>query len=145
MKKQMIGALLVVALLAGCAAHRDRGSFVNDKALEASAAQSVATDATSAIMAQYPPGKTSIRLLSAGSNSFSAALEQLLRKQGYRIVPPDAKVSAALEVAYVLDRKKRDGSLLLRLQFSDASGKRKMMRSYTATGQPEAGFSTIGG
>jgi len=146
MKKQMIAALLGVVLLAGCA-HRDKSSFVNDKALQAgTAVESVATDATFAIVALYPPGKTSIRLHSAGSDSFSAAFEQHLRSRGFSIVPSDSKAdSAALQVVYVLDRHKVDGSLLLRLQFTDDSGPRKMMRSYTATGQPEAAFSTIGG
>ncbi|WP_028317269.1 hypothetical protein [Desulfobulbus elongatus] len=144
--KQMIATLLGVALLAGCA-HRDKGSFVNGEALQVgTAAESIATDATSAVVALYPPGKTSIRLLVAGSDSFSAAFEQHLRARGFSIVPSaPGTAPAGLQVSYVLDRHKTDGSLMLRLQFADDSGKRKMMRSYTAAGQAEAAFSTTGG
>lgn len=143
MKIFMIVALL---LLTSCAGRHASPSYVSPALRDAETIRSIADDTTSCLAALYPPGKTSIRLMSL-KDAFSRALEDNLRNKGFTIAGTGG--SSSIQVEYNLDQlrlRSKSSSWLLRLQIiNPAEPARKLMRSYSATGQPEAGFSTIGG
>ena len=86
----------------------------------------------------YPPGHTSLYLLQAkdAGNDFAAAFEKGLRAQGFTLAAADS--ADVLIIAYTLDALDEKSAWYLQLRLSDGKA---FARSYTASGQPEAGQS----
>jgi hypothetical protein len=143
------GIFLVSLALAACVVQHTPGtSFVTPALPNEDAIQRIAIDATACLEALYPPGLTTIRLMTPKEkDGFSSLLEDKLRSSGFTVIG-SSNDSAAIQVEYILDQLKPEPShsMLLRLHLVDSSGsERKLMRSYNMAGQAEAGFSTIGG
>ena len=131
---------LVFGCLTGCAGnHNVGGSYVGT--LPQSGAASIAEDATAQLAALYPPGHTSIRLVAPKqSDAFSQALETGLRQKGFTLSP-----NGTVTMSYVLDelRSAKPPAWYLQLRIADQSHNKTLARSYTASGQPAAGFSSL--
>lgn len=143
MKRRTLLALILCLLavcLNGCAGSRTvGGSYVGT--LPQSGAASIAEDATAHLSSLYPPGHTSIRLVAPPqSDSFSQALETSLRQKGFTLSP-----NGTVTMSYVLDelRSAKPPAWYLQLRIADQSRKKTLARSYTANGQPAAGFSSL--
>lgn len=135
--------LLLICLMAGCASRGFNGSFVGElppgKAVEA-----IASDAAAQIADIYPPGHSAVFVLVPEKDDFTPAFENALRQSGFTVLASPAENAVA--VAYVLDQlnwKKSDEKVwYLQLRLSDnESGGIAFARTYTATGNPEAGRS----
>ena len=141
-RKALLALLLclVSGYLTGCAGnHNVGGSYVGT--LPQSGAASIAEDATAQLSALYPPGHTSIRLVAPKqSDAFSQALETSLRQKGFTLSP-----NGTVTMSYVLDelRSAKPPALYLQLQIADKNQNKTLARSYTASGQPVAGFSSL--
>ena len=135
---------LILCILAGCLTgcagnHNVGGSYVGT--LPQSGAASIAEDATAQLSALYPPGHTSIRLVAPKqSDAFSQALETSLRQKGFTLSP-----NGTVTMSYVLDelRSAKPPAWYLQLRIADQSHNKTLARSYTASGQPAAGFSSL--
>ena len=131
---------ILTGCLTGCAGnHNVGGSYVGT--LPQSGAVSIAEDATAQLSALYPPGHTSIRLVAPKqSDAFSQALETSLRQKGFTLSP-----SGTVTMSYVLDelRPAKPPAWYLQLRIADQSHNQTLARSYTASGQPAAGFSSL--
>ena len=102
----------------------------------------IAADAVACLSALYPPGHTSLHLLQAkdAGNDFAAAFENGLRAKGFTLAA--AESADVVIVAYTLDALDEKSAWYLQLRLSDPNGGGKAIaRSYTASGQPEAGQS----
>ena len=126
--------------LAGCAGSKNvGGSYVGT--LPQSGTASIAEDATAHLSSLYPPGHTSIRLVAPKqSDAFSQALETSLRQKGFTLSP-----NGTMTMSYVLDelRSAKPPAWYLQLRIADKSHNQTLARSYTASGQPAAGFSSL--
>lgn len=131
---------ILTGCLTGCAGnHNVGGSYVGT--LPQSGAASIAEDATAQLSSQYPPGHTSIRLVAPKqSDAFSQALENGLRQKGFSLSP-----NGTVSMSYVLDelRSAKPPIWYLQLRIADKSQNKTLARSYTASGQPAAGFSSL--
>ncbi len=143
MNRRSFFALILCTLagcLTGCAGnHNVGGSYVGT--LPQSGAASIAEDATAQLAALYPPGHTSIRLVAPKqSDAFSQALETSLRQKGFTLSP-----NGTVTMSYVLDelRSAKPPAWYLQLRIADKSHNKTLARSYTASGQPAAGFSNL--
>jgi len=139
---------LSLLLMTGCAGrHTGNTSYVTPHLNNEEAIRSIAADTTSCLVALYPPGKTTLRLDTGKSkSSFSDTLEDALRARGFSILAPGSVDSHSVQVKYILDQLRTTSQTwLLRLRLNSPTENRRMMRSYTMSGQPAAGFSTIGG
>jgi len=143
MNRKVFFALILCILagyLTGCAGtHNVGGSYVGT--LPQSGAASIAEDATAQLAALYPPGHTSIRLVAPKqSDAFSQALETCLRQKGFTLSP-----NGTVTMSYVLDelRSVKPPAWYLQLRIADKSQNKTLARSYTASGQPAAGFSSL--
>ena len=136
----LILCILLAGCLTGCAGnHNVGGSYVGP--LPQSGAAAIAEDATAQLAALYPPGHTSIRLVAPKqSDAFSQALETGLRQKGFTLSP-----SGTVTMSYVLDelRSAKPPAWYLQLRIADKSQNKTLARSYTASGQPAAGFSSL--
>lgn len=135
-----IFALILFLGLTGCAgSHKVGGSFVGQLPQEGVVV--IADDATSYISLLYPPGHTSIRLEAPPqSDEFSRALETSLRQRGFTV-----SSSATVTLSYVLDtlRSAAPPVWYLQLRIVDPKQSKIIARSYTADGNPAAGFSIL--
>ena len=143
MKRRTLLALILCLLagcLNGCAGSRTvGGSYVGT--LPQNGAASIAEDATTQLSSLYPPGHTSIRLVAPKqSDAFSQALETSLRQKGFTLSP-----NGTVTMSYVLDelRSAKPSAWYLQLRIADKSQNKTLARSYTASGQPAAGFSSL--
>lgn len=136
----LILCILLAGYLTGCAGnHNVGGSYVGT--LPQSGAASIAEDATAQLAALYPPGHTSIRLVAPKqSDAFSQALETSLRQKGFTLSP-----NGTVTMSYVLDelRLAKPPAWYLQLRIADQSHNQTLARSYSASGQPAAGFSSL--
>lgn len=139
--KRLLVCSLALALLTGCAGRFKAGnSFVGNLPKNAGV-QKIAEDAVACLVTLYPPGSTTVHLVTPKTrDDFSTMFDTSLRAKGFTLSP-----SGALTVVYVLDALRADKPLswYLQLQIADKQGSKTFTRSYTATGQPEAGFSSI--
>jgi len=135
--KRLLVCSLALALLTGCAGRIKAGnSFVGNLPKDA-AVQKIAEDAVACLLTLYPPGRTTVHLVTPKvRDDFSKMFDTSLRAKGFTLSP-----SGALTVVYVLDALRADKPLSWYLQLQ--IGGKTFTRSYTATGQPEAGFSSI--
>ncbi|MBV5277162.1 hypothetical protein JZU56_05075, partial [bacterium] len=133
------GIFLVSFALAACVVQHTPGtSFVTPALPNEEAIQRIAIDATACLEALYPPGLTTIRLMTpTEKDGFSRLLEDRLRTSGFTVVG-SSNDSAAIQVEYILDQLKPEPShsLLLRLHLVDSTSgsERKLMRSYNMAG-----------
>ena len=131
---------ILAGCLTGCAGSRTvGGSYVGT--LPQNGAASIAEDATTQLSSLYPPGHTSIRLVAPKqSDAFSQALETSLRQKGFTLSP-----NGTVTMSYVLDelRSAKPPAWYLQLRIADKSQNKTLARSYTASGQPAAGFSSL--
>ena len=123
--------LLAVALSLGCSRYGSAKSFDIGN-VPASTMQIMANDAASLIVADYPPGFTSIQIVPVASklgSGFTAVLENALRTKGFSVVPKGE--SSTLSLLYKVDRLKDDGGIwYLNLQFAGNS----IARVYNSAG-----------
>lgn len=146
-KSLIFFCLLMAMPVSGCAHKGLGGSFVGDLPTGA-AVHSIAADAAVQIAGLYPPGHTSVLLLTPkkdAGNDFSVAFEDALRRRGFTV--STAADSTTVAVAYVLDHLSSDEdgeapAWYLQLRISDnEEGGTAFARSYTASGRPEGGRS----
>ena len=136
--------LLMMLLASGCASRGPLGSYCGPLP-EGGAVSAIAADAVDCLSSLYPPGHTSVHLVPAKDveNGFAQAFERGLRTKGFTLLP--AATADAVAVAYTLDalfEKGEKSAWYLQLRISDGEGNGKSIaRSYTETGQPEAGQS----
>lgn len=121
----------------GCAKPDMIGSFCGPLP-ERGAVSAISADVVGCLSALYPPGHTSLHLLQAkdAANDFAAAFETGLRAQGFTLAA--AETADVIVVAYTLDALDEKSAWYLQLRLSDG---KVIARSYTASGQPEAGQS----
>ncbi|GAB6194292.1 hypothetical protein [Desulfocastanea catecholica] len=135
-----IFALILFLGLTGCAgSHKVGGSFVGQLPQEGVVA--IADDATSYLTSLYPPGHTSINLVTPQqSDAFSRALETNLRQKGFTL-----SGSGTVTMSYVLDtlHSAVPPVWYLQLRIVDTEQSKTIARSYTANGYPAAGFSIL--
>lgn len=134
--------LLLTLCASGCANKGIVGSFYGEMPHN-SVPVRIAGDAADYIAALYPPGHTALQVLSAddSDNPFSSAFEGGLRKIGFRMLPASdvpADSDHCISISYTLDVLEKDAAYYLQLRFSDGKA---VARSYSVTGQPEAGRS----
>jgi len=137
MKALLLSLCLSVLLSFGCASRGSIGSFAGPLP-EKNAVSAIAADAVSIISELYPPGHTSLHVLTAkdADNSFALALDNGLRARGFTLAAADG--GEAVTVAYILDRLEDKSAWYLHLRFADGKA---TARAYDAQGQPEAGQS----
>lgn len=137
MRNIFLSLCLVMLFASGCAKPGPVGSFCGPLP-ESSAVSAIAADAVACLSALYPPGHTSLHLLQAkdASNDFTAAFENGLRTKGFTLTAADS--ADVVVVAYTLDALDEKSAWYLQLRLSDGKA---ISRSYTASGQPEAGQS----
>lgn len=137
MRKSLLALCFVVILASGCAKPGLVGSFCGPLP-ERGAVMAIAADAVACLSKLYPPGHTSLHLLQAkdASNNFATAFENGLRSQGVTLAA--AESADVIIVAYILDALDEKSAWYLQLRLSDGKA---FARSYTASGQPEAGQS----
>lgn len=137
MRKLILALCFSVLFASGCAKPGLVGSWCGPLP-ERGAVSAIADDAVSCLTALYPPGHTSLYLLQAkdAGNEFAAAFENGLRAKGFTLAA--AESGDTLSVAYTLDALDEKSAWYLQLRLSDGKA---FARSYTASGQPEAGQS----
>lgn len=137
MRKTLLALCFVMLFASGCAKPGLVGSWCGPLP-EHSAVSAIAADAVACLSALYPPGHTSLHLLPAkdAGNDFAAAFEKGLRAKGFTLAAADS--ADVLIVAYTLDALDEKSAWYLQLRLSDGKA---FARSYTASGQPEAGQS----
>lgn len=138
MRKVLLSLCLTVLFASGCAKPGMIGSFCGPLP-ERGAVSAIAADAVACLSELYPPGHTGLHLLQAkdAGNDFAAAFEKGLRAKGFTLAAADS--ADALTVAYTLDALDEKSAWYLQLRLSDGKA---FARSYTASGQPEAGQSS---
>ena len=132
MKKSLVlFCLLALVLSLGCSQHRSGNSFDIGNVPD-STMQLMASDSASLIMADYPPGFTSIQIVPVASKlggGFIPVLENALRTKGFTVVTENE--SSTLSLLYKVDRLKDDGGIwYLNLQFAGHS----IARVYNSAG-----------
>lgn len=137
MRKVLLSLCFVVLLASGCAKPGLVGSWCGPLP-ERGAVSGIAADAVACLSELYPPGHTSLHLLQAKNpvNDFAAAFENGLRAKGFTLAAADS--ADILIVAYTLDMLDEKSAWYLQLRLSDGKA---FARSYSASGQPEAGKS----
>lgn len=137
MRGVLFSLLLTLLLASGCAVRGPVGSWCGPLP-ERDAISAIAGDAVACLSALYPPGHTSLHLLQAkdAGNDFAAAVENGLRSAGFTLAAADS--ADVIVVAYTLDALDEKSAWYLQLRLSDGKA---IARSYTASGQPEAGQS----
>ncbi|CAK7032684.1 MAG: hypothetical protein DESF_01374 [Desulfovibrio sp.] len=137
MRKLLLSLCLVTMFASGCAKPGLVGSWCGPLP-EQSAVAAIADDAVDCLTVLYPPGHTSLHLLPAkeAANDFAAAFESGLRAKGFTLSA--AESADVLVMAYTLDALDEKSAWYLQLRLSDGKA---FARSYTASGQPEAGQS----
>lgn len=149
MRNIFLSLCLCVLFASGCAGkHGPGGSFVGELPLTSGAVEAIAADVSSQIAELYPPGHTSLFVLTPekdAGNGFSLAFENALRGKGFTVLS-SLPAENAVAVAYILDplNWKKDGEDVwyLQLRLSDnENGGVAFARTYTASGLPEAGRS----
>lgn len=141
MRGVLFSLLLSLLLASGCAVRGPVGSWCGPLP-ERGAVSAIAADAVACLSALYPPGHTSLHLLQAkdAGNDFAAAFENGLRAKGFTLAATES--ADVVIVAYTLDALDEKSAWYLQLRLSDPNGGGKAIaRSYTASGQPEAGQS----
>lgn len=132
--------LLTVILVSGCAGRFKAGSSFVGNLPKGAAAQKIANDAADCLATLYPPGRTTVQMNAPKSqDNFSPILETSLRGKGFTV-----SSTGAVTVTYILDELRTEQSPVwyLQLRIADFQGGKTFTRSYTAAGQPEAGFSS---
>lgn len=140
---------LCLCLVAGCSGKGAGGSFASfvGDLPEGGAVASIASDASAQVAELYPPGHTSIFLLTAeedAESGFSSAFENALRQSGFTVL--QGPEENAVAVAFLLDgfvEEKKDGVKVWYLRFLVSDNDEKGMafaRTYTASGRAEAGW-----
>lgn len=131
---------LLASCLTGCAGRYNVGnSYVGP--LPKGGVATIAEDTTAHLSSLYPPGYTSIRLVTPKqSDEFSQALEASLRHKGFTLSP-----TATLTMSYILDelQSAKPPVWYLQLRIADKAQNKTFARSYTASGEPAAGFSSL--
>lgn len=137
MRKLLLSLCFVVLFASGCAKPGLVGSWCGPLP-EQNAVAAIANDAVDCLTVLYPPGHTSLHLLPAkeATNDFATAFESGLRAKGFTLAA--AESADVLVVAYTLDALDEKSAWYLQLRLSDGKA---FARSYTASGQPEAGQS----
>ena len=137
MRGILLSLCLMLLFAYGCAVRGPVGSWCGPLP-ERGAVSAIAEDAVACLSALYPPGHTSLHLLQArdAGNDFAAAFENGLRAKGFTLAAADS--ADVLVVAYTLDALDEKSAWYLQLRLSDGKA---LARSYTASGQPEAGQS----
>jgi hypothetical protein len=137
MRKTLLALCFAVLFASGCAKPGLVGSFCGPLP-EHGAVSAIAADAVACLTGLYPPGHTSLHLLQAEdvANDFAVAFENGLRSQGFILAAVDS--ADVIIVAYTLDALDEKSAWYLQLRLSDGKA---IARSYTASGQPEAGQS----
>ena len=135
-------ALVCLLILPGCASRKLGDSWCGPLPVDA-AVSSIASDAVTTIVANYPLGHTSVFLQPTqqdklGQNAFAVQFESALRAQGATLVQGSGK--DILTIAYTLDELQEENAWYLQLRLSDG---RRIARSYNDLGMPEAGQSQI--
>ena len=122
MKKSLVlFCLLALVLSLGCSQHHSGNSFDIGNVPD-STMQLMASDSASLIMADYPPGFTSIQIVPVASklgSGFIPVLENALRTKGFTVVARGE--SSTLSLLYKVDSLKNDGVWYLNLQFAGRS------------------------
>jgi hypothetical protein len=132
--------LLTLVLASGCAGRFKAGSSFVGNLSNGVAVQKIAEDAAACLATLYPPGLTTVQLnIPQSQNNFSPMFETSLRGKGFTV-----SSTGAVTVAYILDelRAEQPPVWYLQLRIADLQGGKTITRSYTAAGQPEAGFSS---
>ena len=137
MRKALLSLCFVVLFASGCAKPGLVGSWCGPLP-ERGAVSAIAADAVVCLSELYPPGHTSLHLLQAkdAANDFAAAFENGMRAKGFSLAAADS--ADILIVAYTLDMLDEKSAWYLQLRLSDGKA---FARSYSASGQPEAGQS----
>ena len=137
MRKVLLSLCFVMLFASGCAKPGLVGSWCGPLP-ERGAVSAIAADAVGCLSELYPPGHTSLHLLQAkeANNDFASAFENGLRAKGFTLAAADA--ADILIVAYTLDMLDEKSAWYLQLRLSDGKA---FARSYSASGQPEAGQS----
>ena len=140
MKRFALALLMLTCLASGCANKNPVGSFFGEIPQQDVTA-AIAEDAAEYLAGKYPPGHTTLHILAAdeSANAFDTAFESRLRILGFTVRPSLPAAPEALTLSYILDRIEADASYYLQIRLSDGKA---ISRSYTATGQPEAGRSS---
>lgn len=135
--KQIFLLLLPVLLLGGCAGKVGE-SYVGTLP-EKAAVSRIAADAVERLTSLYPPGHTSLCLVSpVKGDEFSSELENGLRNNGFTVA-----ANGSVRVAWVFNSMEQEKVWYLRLKTADSSGTLTMSRAYSLQGQPLAGFAQI--
>jgi hypothetical protein len=135
--KQLLFILLVSLCLSGCAGKVGE-SYVGTLPA-GQAVDRIAGDAVERLASLYPPGRTSLHLISpTKGDSFSAELENGLRGKGFTL-----SSTGPVRVAWVLNSIEPEKTWYLRLKTADSSGTRTLSRAYGLQGEPLAGFAEI--
>lgn len=137
MRGILFSLMLTLLLASGCAVRGPVGSWCGPLP-ERGAVSAIADDAVACLSALYPPGHTSLHLLQAkdAGNDFAATFENGLRAKGFTLAAADS--ADVLVIAYTLDALDEKSAWYLQLRLSDG---KVIARSYSASGQPEAGQS----
>lgn len=141
MRGILLSLMLTLLLVSGCAVRGPVGSWCGPLP-ERGAVSAIADDAVTCLSELYPPGHTSLHLLPTkdAGNEFAAAFENGPRAKGFTLAA--AESTDMIVVAYTLDALDEKSAWYLQLRLSDPNGGGKAFaRSYTASGQPEAGQS----
>ena len=137
MRKTLLALCFAALFVSGCAKPGLVGSFCGPLP-ERGAVSAIAADAVACLPELYPPGHPSPPLLQAqdAAHDFAAACESALRSPGLTLTA--AESADVIVVAYTLDALDEKSAWYLQLRLSDGKA---FARSYTASGQPEAGQS----
>lgn len=141
MRNLLLSLCLMLLFASGCAVRGPVGSWCGPLP-ERGAISAIAADAVACLSALYPPDHTSLHLLQAkdAGNDFAAAFESGLRAKGFTLAATES--ADVVVVAYTLDGLDEKSAWYLQLRLSDPNGGGKAIaRSYSASGQPEAGQS----
>ncbi|MDR2076393.1 MAG: TcpQ domain-containing protein [Desulfovibrio sp.] len=128
---------LLLLLLAGCLAGKNRHAFDGVSSVYPEVTERIALDAALHLSRAYPPGQTSVAL--DAQSPFGQALEENLRRQGFTISP------TGLQIGYTLDVLQDEASPVCYLSLYLPDG--VLAQGYAVSGGlvvPEGVFSKTG-
>lgn len=138
--KNILLSLIIMGLLAGCAANSSSYSAIDDTVRYPNALERLTKDAAQNLAVKYPPGRTTIEVIPYKENSrFAEYLENALRERGFSIGKD------GISINYLVDFVDKD-MMYLTIMVNDGYGF-SCFYNYRGKGEPviQQGKSVLGG